>query len=188
MTGSLWTRLTCDHGPVRHTGGQLCVLQACRLAGAGWTHWASDRWAASVWLVLWIHWTSLVCSPPPQLWLHAPHSPTDQLGWHNINRLSQQAAPKSLVFRRPLGIHKWYARCVRHTFRSVPLLSERLHFYKSSSILENIQHVGQKCMFCCSLTTLQVILLKIKTQLSVTVAKLQPLNTNDLWHAGLALS
>lgn len=85
-------RLTCDHGPVAHTGGQLCVLQACSLARAGWTHWASDRSATPVWLVLWTHWTDLVCSPPPQLRLHAPHSPTDQLGWHNINRLSQQAA------------------------------------------------------------------------------------------------
>lgn len=134
------------------TGGQLCVLQASRLAGAGWAHWASGRSVTSVWLVLWMHWTSLVCSPPPQLWVHAPHSPTDQLGWHNINRLSQQTAPKSPVSDGLWGFTNGMLT-VQDKFRSVPLLctlQDICTFLKSRSILENILHVKQKHMFCCS--------------------------------------
>lgn len=84
--------LTCDHGPVVQTGGQLCVLQACLLAGVGcWAQWESARASASVWLVFWTHWTCRICSPPPQLRLHTPHSPTDQLGQHNTRTLNQHA-------------------------------------------------------------------------------------------------
>lgn len=88
---------TCDHGPVVQTGGQLCVLQACLLPGVGWVQRESARSSTLVWLVLWTHWTCRVCSPPPQLWLQTPHSPTDQLAQHSINPLSQQAVSKSLI-------------------------------------------------------------------------------------------
>lgn len=77
---------TCDQGPVVHTGGQVCVLQACLLVGVGWTHRGSARASTLVWLVLWTHWTCRVCSPPPQLRLHTPHSPMDQLEQHNTAR------------------------------------------------------------------------------------------------------
>lgn len=105
---SFLSSLTCDHGPVVHTGGQLRVLQACLLAGVGWAQPESARSSTLVWLVLWTHWTCRVCSPPPQLRLHTPHSPTDQLGRHSRNPLSQQAAPKSL---EPAGDFKRLANC-----------------------------------------------------------------------------
>lgn len=88
---SLSHMLTCDHGPAVQTGGQLCELQACLLVGVGWAQRESARASTSVWLVLWTHWTCRVCSPPPQLRLHTPHSPTDQLGQHNTSLLSQHA-------------------------------------------------------------------------------------------------
>ncbi len=98
---SLSRMLTCDHGPVVQTGGQLCVLQACLLAGVGWAQWESARASTLVWLVLWTHWTCRVCCPPPQLWLHTPHSPTDQLGQHNTSPLSQHAQLLNHLFRQP---------------------------------------------------------------------------------------
>lgn len=100
---SLSHLLTCDHGPAVHTGGQLCVLQACLLAGVGWVQRESARASTLVWLVLWSHWTCRVCSPPPQLRLHTPHSPTDQLGQHNTSPLSQHAQLLNHLFRQACG-------------------------------------------------------------------------------------
>lgn len=81
--------LTCDHGPVVQTGGQLCVLQACLLTGANWVQPESARMSVLIWLVFWTHRTSRACSPPPQLRLHSPHCPTDQLGQQNTSLLSK---------------------------------------------------------------------------------------------------
>lgn len=98
--------LTCDHGPGVHTGGQLCVLQACLLAGVGWVHWESARASTSVRVVLWTHWTCRVCAPPPQLRLHTPHSPTDQLGQHNTARWVNTHSPLITDTDRTTGIRK----------------------------------------------------------------------------------
>jgi len=87
---------------VVQTGGQLCVLQACLRTGMDSAQRESVRASTLVWLVFWTHWTCRVCSPPPQLWLHTPHSPTDQLGQHTtqsplskhaqlLNHLNRQA-------------------------------------------------------------------------------------------------
>lgn len=96
------SNLTCDHGPAVQTGGQLCVLHACLLAGAGWEHWESDRTSALTWLILWTHWTCRICSPPPQPRLHPPHSPTDQLEKHNKGAAeSMCTGPQSLIQTSP---------------------------------------------------------------------------------------
>lgn len=105
-------RLTCDHAPAVQTAGQLWVLQACRLAGVGWAQRESGRSSTSARLVLWTHWAFLVCSPPPQLRLHTPQSPTDQLEQHNTASWAN-ACCSSLTNKthRPAGINKWHNNC-----------------------------------------------------------------------------
>ncbi len=103
--------LTCDHGPVVQTGGQLCELQACLLAGVGWAQRESARVSALVWLVLWTHRTCRVCSPPPQLRLHTPHSPTDQLEQHNTSRWVNTHNSSITLSDRPAGNYQWHDNC-----------------------------------------------------------------------------
>ena len=73
---------TSDHGPALHSGGQLWVLQLCLLSGAGSPHWVSASESSSVWLLLCTQRTCRVRSPPPQLRLQVPHSPTLHLEQH----------------------------------------------------------------------------------------------------------
>lgn len=101
--------LTCDHDPVVHTGGQLWVLQACLLPGVGWAQPESARSSTLVWLLLRTQPTCRVCSPPPQLRLHAPHSPTDQLGRHKRNA-AESTGSSSIAHYRFRAARWWRNR------------------------------------------------------------------------------
>lgn len=117
--------LTCDHDPVVHTGGQLWVLQACRLAGVGWAQPESARSSTWVWLLLRTQPTCRVCSPPPQLRLHTPHLPTDQLGRHKRN--AAESTGSSSIAHYRLQAARWWRNLGRRLF--VSLRSEWLHLW-----------------------------------------------------------
>ncbi len=75
-----WHRaLTWDQGPALQTGGQLYVLQVCLRGGGGCVHWSSVTVCTWSGPVFWTQRTCLICSPDPQLRLHAAQSSTRQL-------------------------------------------------------------------------------------------------------------
>lgn len=117
--------LTCDHDPVVHTGGQLWVLQACLLPGVGWAQPESARSSTLVWLLLRTQPTCRVCSPPPQLRLHAPHSPTDQLGRHERN--AAESTGSSSIAHYRFRAARWWRNRGRGPF--VSPRSEWLHLW-----------------------------------------------------------
>lgn len=110
--------LTCDHDPVVHTGGQLWVLQACLLPGVGWAQPESARSSTSLWLLLRTQPTCRVCSPPPQLRLHAPHSPTDQLGRHKRNAAESTGSFSIALYR--LRAACWWRKWRQRTLCFAP--------------------------------------------------------------------